>query len=293
MSCLATTGRFGAEIELNSLDFRDFVKNPLRNGERPAGMDHVAGIVSRLGFSCEIQDWQYNHNPSCWSCKPDNSCGLELCSPVLDEGTKSQLFQVMDAISNDDSILVDERCAFHVHLELSSMDFNDSCASILAWWIKCEHVFVDFASPLRKNNFYCKPIGLTDVFSSDEKVSSDIIFRKLSAKHFSANAFHLFNRRRPTLEFRVAEGTKNSFFADMWIRVLLRFAEVASNRGMPSDYLWISPEEVLKFMNLDGDLESWFVSRLLSNCCLGSSECFSPKKRKHAMDSYILRLAPK
>jgi hypothetical protein len=286
MTDSAITGRFGVEIELNSLDFRDFVKNPLANGERPVGMDRIAEVVSGLGFNCEIQDWQYNHNPSFWTCKPDSSCGLELCSPVLDGSSKDQLFLVMDALSADDSILVDERCAFHVHLELSSMELKDSFAAILAWWIKCEHVFVDFASPLRKNNFYCKPIGITDTFAPDETVCAKTIFRKLGYKHFSANAFHFFSRRRPSLEFRIAEGTKDSLFADRWIKTLLRFAESAASRGMPSDYLWIPPEKVFQFMNLDSDLESWFVSRLLSNCQSGSSECFSPRNRFHASQSY-------
>lgn len=286
MDCSAITRRFGVEIELNSSDLRDFSKNPLAPGERPAGMESIAAKVSGLGFRCDVQEWQYNHNPSSWSCKPDSSCGLELCSPVLDGSNRDQLFMVMDVLAADESVLVDERCAFHVHLEVSGMEFSDSVASILAWWIKCEHVFVDFASPLRKNSFYCKPIGLTDTFSPAERVSGETIFRKLSCKHFSANAFHLFNRRRPTLEFRIAEGTKDSRFADMWIRVLLRFADVASKRGLPADYLWLSPGSVLEFMNLDADLESWFLSRLNLNCGLGVSECFSPPKRRHAIQVY-------
>jgi len=280
------TGRFGVEMELNALDFRDFVKNPLSSGERPAGMDYVAGVVSGLGFPCDVQEWQYNHTPSSWSCKPDSSCGLELCSPVLDDSSKGQLFLVMDALSEDKSVLVDERCAFHVHIELSSMDFNDSSAAILAWWIKCEHVFVDFAAPCRKNNFYCKPIGITDSFAPDEPVCAKTIFHKLARKHFSANAFHLFNRRRPTLEFRMAEGTKDSFFADRWINILLRFAGRASAMGLPSDYRWMNPEEILKFLDLDGELENWFATRLLDNCLSGSSECFSPRNRRHAYEVY-------
>lgn len=289
MSDSVLTGRFGVEIELNSLDMRDFVKKPLSVGEYPAGMEKIASIVSGLGLACELHGWKYNHDPSCWCCKPDRSCGIELCSPVLDGESKHQLLAVMDAISEDPAILADERCSFHVHVELKSMDFSESAASILAWWIKCEHVFFDFASPARKNNFYCRPIGVTDLFLADEAVRPDIMFSKLSQKHYSVNSFHYFNKRRRTLEFRLGEGTKDSFFADMWTKTILNFAKVAESRGLPSDYLWMTPEEVLEFMDMDDNLEEWFTSRLVSNCQLGFSECFSPSNRRHALEVYKSR----
>lgn len=280
------TGRFGVEIELNSLDHRDFVRHPLGRGERPSGMEKLAEILSGIGLECEVQDWQYNHNPSGWSCKPDSSCGIELCSPVMDIDSRSQISAVLDSISGDFFISADDRCSVHVHVEFSDMEPSDSVASVLAWWIKCEHVFIDFADPARKNNLYCRPIGLTDLFDSCEEVSSCSILKKLSRKHLSANSFHFFNRRRPTLEFRIGEGTKDSKFVLNWSELILNFSMSACNEGLPSDYLWLEPAEVLEFMNLKGDLRDWFLMRLMKNTELGSSECFSPKNRKHAMDSY-------
>lgn len=281
------TGRFGAELEFNSLDCRDFIKNPLKNGESPLGMVELAQIVSDLGLSCEIHDWRYNHNPRGWSCKPDRSCGIELCSPVLDSENEHQLFEVVDAISGFRSVCFDDRCSFHVHVELASMDSAEAASAILAWWIKCEHVFFDFAVPSRKNNIYCRPIGLTDLFSPDEKVFPCDLLKKLSRKHYSANAFHFFNRRRPTLEFRIAEGTLDCFFAKMWTKTILLFCDRALSGGIPSDYLWLPPGEVLEFMRMDSDLEAWFLERLCSNVCRGGSECFSPKNRKHALKVYV------
>lgn len=279
------TGRFGVEIELNSLEGRDFVKNPLARGESPKGLFELSSLISSVGIACEPQDWQYNHNPMSWSCKPDSSCGMELCSPAMDLDGLGHLSSVMD-ILKDSPFAVDDRCSFHVHLELSSMDCDDCLGSVLAWWIKCEHVFFDAFPPNRKNNGYCKPIGLTHLFDSGDIVCSDFIFKKLSSKHFSANTFHIFNRRRATIEFRLAEGTKDSFFASMWIRTLLRFAEMASRAGLPNDYCWISPEEVLDFIELEGDVRGWFLGRLLLHSKLRSSEFFSPEKRTHAYLKY-------
>lgn len=283
------TGRFGVEIELNSLDSRDFVKNPLKKDERPCGIDRVASIVSSLGLKCDVHDWKYNHNPSTWSCKPDNSCGIELCSPVMSDA--GDLREVMDALADDDALVADRRCAFHVHLELAGMDLDESVASIPCWWIKCEHVFMDFADPSRKNNKYCRPIGITDIVSSDDQVIPEVIFKKLAVKYLSLNAFHLFNRRRPSLEFRIAEGTKDFGMAGRWVEILLAFADRAVSAGIPSDYRWIRPREVLEFMRLEGDLEDWFLRRLMKNSEADASEFFSAERRRHARENYasILR----
>ena len=275
------TGRFGVEIELNSLDSRDFVKNPLIRGESPSGLLELSSLLSSAGFSCEVQEWQYNHDPVAWSCKPDSSCGIELCSPVMDLDGIAQLSYVMDILKAS-SFMVDERCSFHVHLEFPSTHCDNCLGSILAWWIKCEHVFFDAFPPQRKNNGYCKPIGLTGLFDSDDVVCGEVIFKKLSSKHFSVNTFHIFNRRRATIEFRLAEGTKDSFFATMWVRTLLRFAERASDAGLPNDYRWISPKDALDFIDLEGDVRDWFLDRLRLNSHQGASEFFSEERRAHA-----------
>jgi hypothetical protein len=173
------------------------------------------------------------------------------------------------------------------------MNCDGGLGSILAWWIKCEHVFFDFARPHRKNNRYCRPIGLTDILDSDDPVVPEILFKKLSFKYLSLNTYHLFGRRRPTIEFRLAEGTKDSYFASRWIRLLLAFSRRAVSSGLPFDYTWLSPEEVLNFMDLEADLEGWFLDRLVSNCSAGRSEFFSFPRRAHAMDAYSARSGTK
>lgn len=280
------TGRFGVEIELNSPDGRNFFKNPLSKGEMPAGIDVAAKAVRDAGFPCEVHEWRYDHNPKGWSCKPDNSCGMEVCSPVMEIGDFSVLTSVMDSLSSETSLTADERCSFHVHLELSDMGCDDALGSVLAWWVKCEHVFFDFARPHRKNNRYCRPVGVTDILDSEDLVVPEILFKKLSFKYLSLNTYHAFNRRRPTIEFRIAEGTKDSTFALNWIRLILRFARKSATEGLPADYTWLRPDQVIDFMDLEPELESWFLGRLLFNCSGGKSEFFSFPRRIHAMDAY-------
>lgn len=286
------TGRFGVEIELNSPDGRNYFKNPLSRGEMPVGIDEAATAVRAAGFPCEVHEWRYDHNPRGWSCKPDNSCGMEVCSPVMEMGDLPSLCSVMDSLART-SLTADERCSFHVHLELSDMGCDQSLGSVLAWWVKCEHIFFDFARPHRKNNRYCRPVGLTDLLDSDDLVVPEVLFKKLSFKYLSLNTYHVYNRRRPTIEFRIAEGTKDSRFALNWIRLLLSFSRRAVSSGLPEDYRWISPGEVLDFIDLEPDLEAWFVGRLVSNCVRGRSEFFSFPRRTHAMEAYSLRAGTK
>lgn len=288
---MSATGRFGIEIELNSLDSRDFVKNPLGKGERPEGMERVSSVLRGIDVDCEVHDWRYNHDPKVWSCKPDNSCGMELCSPVMGMEEIDSMVAVMDALAGDDSLKTDSRCAFHAHLELSTTACDSSLGSILAWWIKCEHVFMDFAHPSRKNNRYCRPIGITDIVDSEDVVSSEILFKKLSSKYLSLNTFHIFNRRRASIEFRIAEGTKDSEFARAWIEILVCFAERAEAAGLPGDYLWMHPREVLEFLDLDRGLQEKFLERLVSNCRADASEFFSASTRIHALEVYSEMLA--
>lgn len=287
---MAITGRFGVEIELNSLDSRDFAKNPLSGGEKPSGIVELAASIAASGLPCEVQDWGYNHNPKSWVCKPDGSCGIEVCSPVMYEAELFLLASVMGSIAAAGDFCVDKRCSFHVHLELDKMGCDTDLGAILAWWLKCEHVFLDSSPPSRKNNGYCKAVGLTDIIDSGDVVCPEFLFKKLSSKHFSINTFHLFNKRRASVEFRVAEGTKDYRSASMWVKTILGFARSAAAAGLPGDYLWMTPSEVLDFLNLDGELEDWFVRRLARNCLSEDcSEFFSVANRIHAMEAYRRR----
>ena len=221
----------GVEIELNSLDNRDFLKNPLLRGEMPFGIDRISGLISSIGLESEIHGWQYDHANKKWCCKPDSSCGIEICSPVLRFSELDQIFDVLDALAKHDEITTDNRCSFHVHVDLS----QDEIASVLAWWIKCEHVFIDFATSNRKNNRYCRGVGLTSALNADDPVLPPVLFKKMSDKYLTANCFHFFNQKRSSVEFRLAEGTKNSEFASNWIALIFCFIDACKEEGIPKE----------------------------------------------------------
>lgn len=276
----------GVEIELNSLDNRDFLSNPLLRGEMPFGIEQVSRLISNIGLESEVHSWQYDHGNKKWSCKPDASCGIEVCSPVLRFCELDQIFDVLDTINREDSIKADNRCSFHVHVDLS----DDEVGSVLAWWIKCEHVFMDFATAHRKNNKYCRGVGLTSLFNSDDPVIPCVLVKKMSDKYLTTNSFHFFNKKRRSIEFRLAEGTKNSEFASNWIALIFCFIDACKESGLPKDYVWLDTNEVLDFIfkNATAPLKKWFLERLLSNCLAGSCFPFDKETRRHAFDEYIV-----
>jgi len=278
--------KFGVEIEINSFDNRNFLKNPLRKGETPLGLDEVVQSILNLGLNACGQSWGHNHNNSKWICKPDSSCGIEICSPVFEENSMEELLCVMKLLAEDKRINVDERCSFHVHTDIGSIEniYNSKLLSyILAWWIKCEHVFIDFAVNYRKCNRYCRFIGITDLFDHEEDVSTFRAISKLSDKYLTLNTYHLFNKRRHTLEFRIGEGTKDWVFVKNWISVINNFLIAVRNADPPKNYKWLDHVEVLNFLNFSKDqkeLEIWFLNRLLNNC----DSQFAREKYKQILD---------
>lgn len=278
--------RFGVEIELDATDGRDFSSCPLAPGEMPKGADSVARAVSSLGLEIQTHGWKYNHNNSVWVCKPDSSCGMELCSPVLDESQIDEVLVVVDALAAADEITSGPKCAVHVHVDVSSMitgipESSEDLCSVLAWWVKSEPVMLDSVPARRRNSRFCRCIGLTDLFDHDEKVVPCLAVGKLSEKYLTLNTHHLVARKRKSIEFRILEGTKDSELVGEWIRFVLNFVGRARLAGMPNDYRWISESEVGRLIESDR-CSGWLHERILENATEDSSR-FWLARHEHEM----------
>lgn len=285
--------KFGVEIEINSFDNRDFVSNPLKRGEIPNGINEVFDLIYKLDLKVEIQNWGYNHNNSQWICKPDASCGIEICSPVFEFDKLEIIHPVLSALSKDERIKTDDKCSLHVHADVSFVEDNynsNTLCSILSWWIKCEHVFIDFATKERKTNQFCRFIGKTDLFDHEEDVCPFRVVSKLSNKYLTLNTFHLFHKRRKTIEFRLAEGTTDFNFVKNWISIIDKFLNSAINSSPPENYLWLDPDQVFDFLNFNDsqkELQIWFLKRLISNSGIGSFERYSKAKYNKILDKIL------
>lgn len=300
--------RFGVEIELNSSDQRDFKNQPLDKGESPSGIQYIATIIQeKIKCPVKISGWHHTHNNfDEWVLKPDSSCGIEVCSPpVRGHVGLMQIVAAIEALSKDKEVKIDNRCSFHTHFGIedclvkstrpsmgykapaTSYDFEKSVqlAAILAWWIKCEPVFLDSVPQHRKKNRYCQCIGMLDMFQHDDEIDPARIISVLGEhKYCTINTFHLVKGKRPTIEFRIIEweGCCNAHLAKNWIKLLAHFIETAKTRGLPKSYepgnqwsslLWLDPKDVLEFLGFAGsglspnmiETRNWFLARLLSN----------------------------
>lgn len=279
--------KFGIELEVCSYDDRDFKEVRLAGNEMPLGIDDVALTIMK--GTCEqviINKWHLTHNNTQWVLKPDSSCGIEICSPIL-AGVYGmrKLVSLISILKSNRMIHVDHRCGFHLHTDISDTG-TEGVGAILAWWIKCEAVFLDAMPDYRKVNRYCQQIGGSPLFEHDLNYTSQELIKKLGQyKYFTVNSYHYYKGNRPTIEFRVAEDTMclNEIDAENWVCLLLHFIEMAKKRGMPLNYqkdnqrtglCWMDFNDVMSFLQFDGELcpkllgvKNWFTKRIINNTC--------------------------
>lgn len=250
--------RFGLEFEFSSPP--DRVKHDL---------ERVSELLRSSGINSETSQWQYNTDNRVWICKPDSSCGMEICSPVFQRGEFSALESALKLIGSDASVITDEQCSVHLHVDVVQ-EFHDNhkLCSLLGWWIKFEHIFVDFAAPWRKRNRFCKCIGETFLFDHGEDVSLHRAFSKMSDKYLTMNTFHMFNKRRNSVEFRLLEATKDFSLVKNWVDLIFHFVDRCMESEPPKDYSWSDPELFFEFMNFgEGSrIGPWLLDRLVENC---------------------------
>lgn len=280
--------RFGVELELNSFDLqRDFKQHPLITGELPVGVDYIGNLMSsKLGFAVKIMKYHHTHNNDMWIIKPDSSCGIEVCSPVVKgwSGIKS-ICEVADLFSRDSKISADNRCSLHIHVDVSDCS-KEQVAKILAYWIKCEPVFIDSVPVNRKRNRFCQCIGMTDLFEVDTSWEHASIIKKLgNNKYYSVNCEHYNKGARQTIEFRLAESAAcvDPFLIKNWIRLILHFVERAVRMPIPYSYnpdncwtgfSWLDVDQVFELLGFTEQFElssgmrqtkDWFIARICKN----------------------------
>ena len=178
--------RFGVEIELNNAD-GILKRMDSETKEIPAGSDNVAWIVKKASKErVEIACHDYVHNNNYWVIKHDMSCGIEINTPVFKGwfGLK-KLLEVVDALSEDPDVSADKTCSLHVHVGTDDLD-DYQMASVIAHYIKCEHVFFDSIPFHRKNNRYCQMVGLTDWFDTDFLMSHNEIIEGVSQTKYGS-----------------------------------------------------------------------------------------------------------
>jgi len=300
--------RFGVEIEINSFDMRN---RPLgyEYGNLPKGIHEVAHLVQQtIHNRVFVQKWGNNHNNDTWILKPDSSCGIEICTPVMKgiDGIKS-VCSVVEAIGSDQRITADDRCSFHIHVDVHDMSV-ENIAAIISWWIKCEYAISSIMPEKRRKNRYCQFISMSDIIknvNSPMLDSEKIIAAAGEHKYFSMNTFHMNNNRRKTLEFRFMDSSacRCRFDAENYILFVLMFVELSSSLGIPeiycptdrmTGYVWLNLVDVMSIMGLEegcsglmATLRDWIIGRLVQNTSYDNNGLFGSNFMATVMDDLL------
>ena len=302
--------RFGVELELNAFDGRN---RPLgyEFGKLPEGIYYIASLVQKVvKDKVFVQKWGNNHNNDSWILKPDSSCGIEICTPVLKgiQGTK-QVCSVVDVFSKDKNIKADNRCSFHVHVDVHDLS-QEQIASVITWWIKCEYVFLNMVPINRKKNKYCQIVSLSNVVGGIEypMMGSNTLINSIgNHKYYSLNTYHLLNNKRQTIEFRIMDSSSclNYFDAKNYILFLLHFVNITSKLPKPRNYeknnqmtgyAWLDFKSVMNLLNFYDEenisfglkeVKNWLFMRMKQNIFYDIDGIFGKKFKEHQYEDLL------
>lgn len=263
--------RFGVELEYNAFDK---LSRSIGQNDLPMGIYFYAEeIRKKLKCFVDVTKWHYTNGNENWVLKPDASCGLEVCSPVVsgNEGLIT-IYEAVEALAASKKTSSDERCSLHVHVEIEDYEIRD-IVNLFRYWVKNELFFYMLTSPKRWLNSYCQPIGFSYPVETLEKVKFQDIFDLLgSYKYFAINLFHYKKGKRKTVEFRIM-GNKaclDPLEAQIWCRLLLCFVHRVRERNFDTfenqTLYYAKPKETLRFLNLpeftqNQELVMWIIEK--------------------------------
>jgi hypothetical protein len=267
--------RFGVELEILAFDK---LKRPAGGSKcMPKGSEHVVMLVkNNAEENVEARLYEHTKETSSWVVKPDSSCGLEICSPPI-KGWRGirKVCQVVHAFQQDPLIEINDSCSVHVHIEVADLN-EKQVATVLAYWVKCEPIFMDLVPSSRKKNRYSQATGMTNLFEHDvNNTPRDLINKIGETKYFSMNCKAYRDGERKTLEVRIIEGAgcKDPYLIKNWLRLILHFVERTSQMPYPKNYvagdrfsglLWLDPKDVMSVLGFGVD--QYNLSKGLKQC---------------------------
>jgi hypothetical protein len=274
--------RFGVELEILAFDKE---KRP-KGDKMPKGTDYVVLLVkNNAEENVEARQYEHTKESNVWVVKPDSSCGLEICAPPM-KGWRGirKVCQVVDAFAKDPKIEVDRSCSVHVHVEVADLT-EAQVANVIAYWVKCEPIFMDLVPAVRKRNRYCQLMGMTNLFEHDVTYSPRNLIDKVGEiKYFSMNSRAYKDNLRKTIEVRIieGEGCKDPYLIKNWLRLILHFVEMTSKLPPPKPYtpgdpfsslLWLDTKDVMSVLGFGPDqyelskglsqTRNWMLARLM------------------------------
>ena len=234
---------FGLEIEVTN------------NNCKQERLTELIKIYSHKKVSVN-DGWQQTINNDYWHVKTDSSCGWEIASFV---GNSFQdlrhISRVVEQLAIN-NVAINNSCGFHIHANVSDLT-TKQVGLVHAKWLKIEDFLLQAVPSHRINNTYCMPLKKCfmikykkgfpynmenfwdeikptklHVHSNEQKrVTLNAVNYATSVAHAEANGVP-DKSQRPTLEFRLPEGTLDPDDIKYWTVFFINFIDYTSQKSV-------------------------------------------------------------
>jgi len=171
----------------------------------------VQKVIPKRNLKVERDYVQTEKNKTWWHLKVDGSTDIELTTPISTVSDLPNICRVIKKLSKSLKVTVND--GFHVHVSVKGVDVR----LLMIYWARCENAIFSLVNKQRNVNDSCRKISnaFKDGMDNLMKVADD---------HHSALSCCYYHDRK-TVEFRVAEGTRDWEFIDAWVHFCLAFVE--------------------------------------------------------------------
>jgi len=256
--------------------------------------DKISDIISLNSSKSVIttSKWAQSINNNYWHVKYDSTCGV--AGKSIDFGWEVATFKasgdqdLLDICRVANSLLqigckVNNNCGFHIHADVSDFSIKEM-GSLLKRWIKIEDFLLKAVPERRRNNFHCLSIKKSFESKKIRNYSDESVWLSLKPrilrshnnpdKRYTLNLVNytkyikakIRTKVRPTIEFRLPEGTLNFVDIYFWTCFYLNFINYSKNHDIKN----INSIKTLKqFYKISGisslkneDIKIWFEQRI-------------------------------
>jgi hypothetical protein len=285
--------RFGVELELGD----DVKKKAVHVAIAEASSRKV--FVSKYALTSNNQYWHVKDDATCGRKGRFGPKGVEVAS-FIGSGV-SDLDHISDIAVHLAKVgcKTNDNCGLHIHAEVVDLTI-DQISTIVAYWVKIEHVLSMILPIRRYHSEYCKfifspflhVIDKNSTAYRQQRYSSDEFWRIVTPKNFSlfenndrrynlnlvnvARSLENNSQYRKTIELRWPEGTLDPIDIKCWVRLFISFIENCKDKPMPENLQTCTLREAIgylgvghsknKFLILCAELhemKTWFCERII------------------------------
>lgn len=225
-------------------------------------VDNIArtkGAIEATGEPVILYNSVTRVTTTAWKLVPDLSLptqSIEVVSPIL-RGKKGRqrLTKTFNAINAVGGVGVDKRTGYHVHIDLTDIDFP-GLRRVCQNWVKYEDAIDLLLPPSRRKdaNRFCRSVRTNSVLSAwarrtpinansrvNERISRARSVQELMDIMNPGDKYYKLNLRtgtgRNTIEFRCHSGTRDPEKMNLWVNFLIAFVEASARNNAPDNFL--------------------------------------------------------